>query len=75
MKKIQVVDWGFCGKELTALGFVQDQEYRQSYGDFDESELMDLVKKIFDSGLNIMLKHISTSWVLLFVDNKGFTQR
>jgi len=74
--QVEICNWGFCHDRLEALGFVQDKKYHQSYGYVTEKELMDVVKRIFDSGLNVMLKHSSDpNHIIVFVDNQGFGQR
>ena len=72
--QVEIANWGFCHKELLDLGFVQDQKYYMSYGFVPEEELMDVVKRIFDSGLNVMIKH-TPEHILVYVDNQGFGQR
>lgn len=66
---VHIVDWACCESHL--------KPHQLKHGDkleLTEAELSSLVFKLFNSGLNVMLKHTGND-VGLCVDTKSFQQR
>jgi hypothetical protein len=66
--KVKILNWGFVGKDLDALGFkgpTPDEEndkikHWADHGEFEIDKIEDvwaLVLPIYRSGLNVMFKH------------------
>jgi hypothetical protein len=75
--KAEIVIWaGGCKDQLASLGY-SDKEVVE----VDELGLRNLVFHIFETGLNVMVRHakdgkgIPTGDVLVFVDYGSFSQR
>lgn len=60
---------GYCNEKLSTAGYKHDQVV-------DGEDIMEAARKIYQSGLNVMLKHRHDGELpILFVDTMGFQQR
>ena len=67
---INIYDWGWAGKRLSDLGFESAQE-------IPPEKMYETIKKIFDSGLNVMIFRSgpNNENIAIAVDVKRFQQR
>jgi hypothetical protein len=75
-RTVVLANWYGAGPGLEKLGFQRQGEGHTNYGVFQltEQERFDLMKRIFDAGLNVMLTHRPND-ELLYVDNRQFQTR
>jgi len=72
--KINIYNWAFeksVFDKLSEIGYGFDENSPQS---IVEGDIFEIAKKIYDSGLNVMIHH-GSSMPVIYVDTKRFGQR
>ena len=79
MNNFKIINWGWCHTHPEELGFESDGDKLSRFHAPKDSvlsklDLWEVVKLIYDSGLNVMIKHEEDEDSIA-VDTKRFQQR
>lgn len=75
--KIVIVNWCDCGERIEKLGYplTYNGISTEVFEVGSWNDVCEIIKKFYDAGLNVMIKHSSQIDMHIFIDSQGFSIR